>query len=121
MCGIHPTYIVSAFSVVIVRHVPTFDYRCSACFHTEERFLPISRAPLKSDCPGCKGVATLEKQISGGVIADARLRFSSRYPYESYRLSPKTKGCRLNERGNPMIESVAHENRIAKENGMYRD
>ena len=36
--------------------MPTYEYRCSACQHTFEQFLPLSKrkAPTKKACPSCK-------------------------------------------------------------------
>ena len=74
--------------------VPTYTYRCLACQHEEDRFLTISKAVAKTDCPACGALATFDKVIvgylggsrdvvpSGVVIPGCRVQ----YPYYNPQL-----------------------------------
>lgn len=44
--------------------MPTYEYECSKCGHTLEKFQNMTDKPLKK-CPAC-GANTLEKLLSGG-------------------------------------------------------
>jgi len=44
--------------------MPTYEYKCSACGHTFERFHSMTAEPIKM-CPDCGG--TVQRLISGGL------------------------------------------------------
>jgi putative FmdB family regulatory protein len=44
--------------------MPTYEYECTKCGHTFERFQSISDNPL-SQCPKCRGA--VRRLISGGM------------------------------------------------------
>tara|TARA_Y100000034_G_C6628195_1_gene274113 strand:+ start:222 stop:518 length:297 start_codon:yes stop_codon:yes gene_type:complete len=56
--------------------MPTYDYRCSACEHIFEEFLPINEldTPTKKPCPEC-GKKKVTKAVSkpAGIGSDTTL------------------------------------------------
>jgi len=71
----------------------------------------MTKLPPASECPKCKA-PTFERQISGGVIADAKIRANAQYPYVSRRLPLRMKNCKHDAYGHPIIESQKHEREI---------
>lgn len=45
--------------------MPTYDYECSNCGYTEERFLSMQQSGKCVSCPECSG--SMRKIISGGA------------------------------------------------------
>lgn len=65
--------------------MPTYDYRCSACRHTFERFQSIKAKPLRK-CPAC-GKPALERLIGtgGAILFKGSGFYQTDYRGESYK------------------------------------
>ncbi len=104
-----------------------YHRRCRSCLHqfavemTPEDFIDADSIP----CPECQSESRSDVPSAGGRASDlgaaAKARFDSMYPYVSRRLPRNMPGCRLNEKGQPVIESRQHERRIMAEHGYIRE
>jgi putative FmdB family regulatory protein len=69
--------------------MPTYDFRCEACGHRFERFLPITAEDPKS-CPVCGGGPIKRLPSSGaGVIFKGPGFHATDYRPESYKKAEK--------------------------------
>jgi hypothetical protein len=103
--------------------VPTFEFRCERCEKTEERFLPMSKAPAvgeKLASAECCG-KPLTRIHSVPTLADVQIRVGvAGYPYVSRR-HQDLPGCKETPDGHPIIKSPRHEREIMAQTGLVRE
>jgi len=65
--------------------MPTYDYECSACGHTFEKFQPITARPIRK-CPKC-GRLKVKRLIGtgSGIIFKGSGFYQTDYRSDSYR------------------------------------
>ena len=70
--------------------MPTYEYKCSACGHTFERFQSITAEPIKR-CPEC-GKAKVKRLLGtgAGVIFKGSGFYTTDYRSESYKEAAKS-------------------------------
>lgn len=103
-----------------------YEYRCEACGgKTGIVFASMKRAPRLGSksakpCPLCQQTA-LRRILSLPASNRAAQKFAGQYPYASRRWR-HLKGCTgSDEAGFPVIESKAHEQKVADLNGLVRE
>lgn len=97
--------------------MPTYEYR----FEDGDReivevFHSMSQDPL-TEIDG----RPVELLISGGSLADAKLKADSKYPYVSARLPRNLEGCPTDKSGKPVILNKRHEREICAAHGYKRE
>jgi putative FmdB family regulatory protein len=69
--------------------MPTYDYECSACNHSFERFQSITAKPIRK-CPSCgRNAARRLIGTGGGIIFRGSGFYQTDYRSESYKKAAK--------------------------------
>lgn len=69
--------------------MPTYDYECSACNHSFERFQSITAKPVRK-CPSCgRNAARRLIGTGGGIIFRGSGFYQTDYRSESYKKAAK--------------------------------
>lgn len=70
--------------------------------------------------PTHQGCEVWKRVFTGGLSGYVN-PFDNKYPYVSSRLPKNMPGCRVTDKGKPIIESKSHEANIAARHGYRRD
>ena len=81
----------------------------------------VGQAPPQIPCWHCKLPAGRDYGAENKVFNAEAARADSQYPYVSSRLPRNLKGCECAADGKPIIQSKAHEDRVARSHGMRRE